>query len=283
MITQNIKVDVNIDHKIDPIICRIGEQNSRVIRFECVNYVDDIAEDVIFSTDNPTAQLRIVKPDNTFVIVNAVRAEPTDRVLFDVILPAEAAQVSGLGYYDFRIYDSALAEPGPTDFLYTASGRFIVDDDMLTDEMIASVASVNGLVFPDDFLTSADLTDYVRQEQLEDYSTTTEMENYVSEQIGLIPSPLDNYSTIETVVGKWIDGRDVYMCVYDLSANPKVVYATYTNTNIPAVPMQIIDARGIHSDGTGYVLDGYSDNGTLSFRGMGTDTLSYIIIRYVKV
>jgi len=210
MITQKITVDVNHTKNPEPIVCRLGESGTRIIRFELVEYVDGIAEAVEYSQENPTAQLRIVKPDNTFVIVNAVRAEPTERVLFDVVLPAEAAQVVGIGFYDFRIYDGADEEPAPDAFLYTEHGQVIIDDDILTDEMIESVASANGMVFPDDFLTSADLADYVTDEELEDYAT----KNYVEEAIAEIPDPLHNYSENEVKVGTWIDGSDLYERTY---------------------------------------------------------------------
>ena len=182
MITQRITVDVNHTKAPDPIVCRIGEQNTRTIRFEPVEYVDGVAEAVTYNQENPTAMLRILKPDNTFVMVNAGRAEPDDRVVFDVILPAEASQVTGIGVYDFRIYDSALEEPEPADFLYTFQGKFIIDDDMITDEMIESVAAVNGYTFPDDFLTQG--ADVVSQEELdetlEDYATKTYVDDAIA-------------------------------------------------------------------------------------------------------
>lgn len=197
MITQKIKVDVNHTKNPEPIVCRLGESGTRIIRFELVEYVDGIAEAVEYTQENPTAQLRIVKPDNTFVIINAVRAEPTERVIFDVVISAEVSQVAGIGFYDFRIYDGAGEEPAPDAFLYTEHGQVIIDDDMLTDEMIESVAAVNGLIFPDDFLTSADLSDYATK-------------SYVDDAIAAIPDPLHNYSTNETIVGKWIDGKPIY-------------------------------------------------------------------------
>lgn len=210
MITQKITVDVNHTKNPEPIVCRLGESGTRIIRFELVEYVDGVAEAVTYSQETPAAQLRIVKPDNTFVIVNAVRAEPTEQVLFDVVLPAEAAQVVGIGFYDFRIYDGADEEPAPDAFLYTEHGQVIIDDDMLTDEMIESVAAANGMIFPDDFLTSADLSDYVTEEELNDYATKT----YVDDAIAAIPSPLHDYSKTEKIVGTWVDGSDLYECTY---------------------------------------------------------------------
>ena len=207
MITQKIMVDVNHTKNPEPIVCRIGESGTRIIRFELVEYVEGVAEAVTYSQENPTAQLRIVKPDNTFIIVNAVRAEPTENVLFDVVIPAEAAQVVGIGFYDFRIYDGADEEPAPDAFLYTEHGQVIIDDDMLTDEMIESVAAVNGLIFPDDFLTSADLSDYATKQ-------------YVDDSIATIPDPLDTYSTTERKVGTWIDGKDVFEKVVDTGQLP---------------------------------------------------------------
>ena len=194
MVTSRLRVDVN-NHAAPDIIARIGEGDTRQIVF-LPGYYDEEGEfrQLTIDAENIFARFRMVKPDNTFVIVDMSLLTPTsDPVEFIVTLTPEMSQIAGLCFYDLRIGDGETVDT----FLYSAGGRFIVDDDMLTDEMIESVAAVNGLVFPDDFLTSADMEDYATKE-------------YVNDAIAEIPDPLDVYSESEHVVGKWIDNKPVY-------------------------------------------------------------------------
>ena len=167
MLTSEIKIDVN-NHTAPDIYARVGESNTRRVKFY-PGYYDPDGNFVGLSTEEESirVEFRMVKPDNTFVLVDLPISIVEDPITFRVMLTPEMCQVSGSGYYDIRISDSE----EDSDFLYTASGRFIIDDNMLTDEMIESVAAANGYVFPDDFLTTADLEDFVTQEQLDDYAT----------------------------------------------------------------------------------------------------------------
>lgn len=193
MVATQIRLDLN-GKKGPDLWARLGESDTRQIVMH-PGYFDPEGTWVplVIDAENIFAKFRIVKPDNTFVIMDASLYLPSDPSIFVVTLPETATQVAGLGYYDLRIGDGETQDT----FLYSAGGRFIIDDDMLTAEMIASVASVNGLVFPDDFLTSADMEDYATKE-------------YVNDAIAEIPDPLHNYSTSEKIVGSWIDGKPIY-------------------------------------------------------------------------
>ena len=192
MVATQIRLDLN-GKKGPDLWARLGESDTRQIVMH-PGYYDPEGNWVplVIDSENINAKFRIVKPDNTFVIQDASLYLPSDPSIFVVTLPETATQVAGLGYYDLRIGDGET----PDTFLYSAGGRFIIDDDMITDEMIESVASVNGLVFPDDFLTSADLSDYATKE-------------YVDEAIAEIDI-LHTYSTDEQIVGTWIDGSALY-------------------------------------------------------------------------
>lgn len=214
MVAQEIWIDVN-NHVAGDIVTRIGEGNARQIVFKPF-YYNDAGEkvQVVIDSENIHGMFRMVKPDNTFVITDLSLYVPSsDPAIFIATMTPAMSQVAGRGYYDIRIGDTEDA----SEFLYSAQGNFIIDDDMLTDEIIESVAEVDGLIFPDDFLTSADLENYVTNDDLseilEDYAT----EDYVTEAISEIDTK-HNYSTSEKIVGKWIDGTtDVYEKVITFS------------------------------------------------------------------
>ena len=202
MLTSEIRVDVN-NHTAPDIYARVGESNTRRVKFS-PGYYDTDGNFVGLSTeeDSIRVQFRMVKPDNTFVVVDLPISIVEDPITFRVMLTPEMCQVAGSGYYDIRIGDSEDSD----EFLYTASGRFVIDDNMLTDEMIESIAAVNGLIFPDDFLTSADLEDYATEEYV-DTSIVEALEGYATESY---VNNIISYSTEEKVVGTWYDGKPLY-------------------------------------------------------------------------
>lgn len=236
MVATQIRLDLN-GKKGPDLWARLGESDTRQIVMH-PGYYDPEGTWVplVIDSENINAKFRIVKPDNTFVIQDASLYLPSDPSIFVVTLPAAATQIAGLGYYDLRIGDH---ESGDY-FLYSAGGRFIVDDDMITDEMIESVASVNGLVFPDDFMTSADLEDYATKE-------------YVNEAIAEIPSPLHEYSTSEKIVGTWVDGKPIYEKTINIGALSKSNSWQSFNHNIANLK-RIISCNGWMIDTTGGVL-----------------------------
>ena len=102
------------------------------------------------------ASLQIVKPDNTFVIASADIVEPEEGPSYIVCtIPLQATAVKGIGHYSLYIQDDADM------IIYSAEGKIWVDDHLITDEMIESVAEVYGLRFPQDFLTVENLVDIV--------------------------------------------------------------------------------------------------------------------------
>ena len=280
MLTSEIKVDVN-EHKAPDIYARVGENNTRRVLIK-PGYYDDSGEWVGLTTveDSIRVQFRMVKPDNTFVVVDLPISIVEDPITFRVMLTPEMCQVSGTGYYDVRIGDGEEGE-----FLYTANGRFIIDDNMLSDSMIESIAAVNGLIFPDDFLTSADLDDYVKEEELEDYAT----KGYVDTAIAGIPSPIHEYKTTdEQIVGKWIDGRDIYEKTYTLD-NPIII--TPGGTAIQSYIDNINDIRavmpGCYAFSANDISDVYLYHGSLGqLTAYIAETMSNctgFVLRYTKV
>lgn len=153
------------------------------------------------SLDLTTFELRVIyiKPDKTFVVQDYIDG------IMDI--PTQVGAVVGQGYYQIR-----LSKAGEE--IYSAQGNLIIDDYILDDSLVESVAEVNGYKFPDDFLTSADLSDYVKQEEIADMATKTYVDNAISE----IPDPLDIYSNDERQVGVWYDGKPLYEKTFYLSS-----------------------------------------------------------------
>lgn len=103
--------------------------------------------------------------------------------------------VYGSGIYNLELKASGVS-------VYTAIGRCLIDKNIDLNDYAASVAEVNGLVFPDDFLTSTDLSDYATK-------------TYVDISISTI---ILNYSTAEQNTGlKWIDGKPIYQKTFNLT------------------------------------------------------------------
>lgn len=275
MVATQIRLDLN-GKKGPDLWARLGESDTRQIVMHPGYYdPDGNWVPLVIDSENIFAKFRIVKPDNTFVIQDASLYLPSDPSIFVVTLPAAATQVAGLGYYDLRIGDGET----PDTFLYSAGGRFIVDDDMITDEMINSVASVDGLVFPDDFLTSADLSDYATKE-------------YVDDAIAEIPDPTHVYSTDEKVVGTWIDGRNVYEKTFDvgyLNSSAKSIAHGISNLNL------VLNVHGSAYNGSYNLTIPYSTTDASSCIGVAinatnlivyssgrSDYYSYVTIQYIK-
>lgn len=133
-----------------------------------------------------SADFRLIKPDGTFVVKSGAIVQNT----VIVQITEQMCTVYGSGIYNLELKASGVS-------VYTAIGRCLIDKNIDLNDYAASVAEVNGLVFPDDFLTSADLSDYV---------TETELETAISN----IHTPI-NFSTAEQNTGlKWVDGKTIY-------------------------------------------------------------------------
>lgn len=200
MVTQ--KIVTMLCNDVLPPIRMVSGDVGREVRLEI--YASEESTTPI-DLETYFAAITIIKPDNNFVIKD-----------FDndvVELPEQAGAVTGHGYYQIKIYTAGDHQ------IYTGQGPFIVDDDILSDEMIESISEVNGYKFPDDFLTDADLREYVTKYELEDAlagiiddDTTDYNSTWSSYKINEALSNVGTvYSTDERIVGKWIDDTtDVY-------------------------------------------------------------------------
>lgn len=96
------------------------------------------------------------------------------------------------------------------------------------------------------------------------------------------------YSTTEQKVGKWIDGKTVYECVFDFGSDLVITNTAFTNTTVNASNMQtLIYALGIYSTGaTIYNLMPNINNNLIrlqSDRNNGSANVRYLILRYTKI
>lgn len=206
MVTQ--KIVTRLSNADLPPVRMVSGDIGREIQLEIYASEESLAP---INLETYHASITIIKPDNTFVIQDFT----TDKVE----LPEQAGAVTGHGYYQIKIYTTGDHQ------IYTGQGAFIVDDEILSDEMIESIAEVNGYQFPDDFLTEYDLREYVKKYELEDAIAgiieddetalnSTWSSSKISEALSNVGT---NYSTTEKVVGKWIDGTtDVYERTFQL-------------------------------------------------------------------
>lgn len=95
------------------------------------------------------------------------------------------------------------------------------------------------------------------------------------------------YSETPQKVGTWIDGRDVYRCVYDLGSDISVPNTSFANTSIDASLMGVLlDVKAIYSTGvTVYNVMGNINNDILRLQTDRNDnqiSCRYIIVLYVE-
>ena len=188
-----------------------------------------------------SAAIEIVKPDGMFVITECSIVEGN----IIVTLPAQALAVRGLAHYIIRITTA------DDKIIFSAAGSIWVDDALITNELLESISEVYGLTFPDDFLTTADLADYVTIDDLRaalsDYALKTDIIDVVPNPSGAaaadlskikigseiykIPDPLERWSENEQIVGIWTDGRPVYKKSFNFAipSNNYVTVATSIN------------------------------------------------------
>ena len=211
MVTQEITIFLDNMDPLDPIRMVSGDIG-REIRFT-VYRRHDVTEPIDLETYS--AEVTFIKPDKTFVIEDL----DTDQLE----IPEQAGAVTGRGYYQIRIYTSG------THQIYSNQGDFIIDDTVLSTEMIESVAEVNGYKFPDDFLTSADLSSYATKDYvvsqcdslIEDDTTSgiqTWSSSKIADELAAI-NPETIYSTDEQKIGKWINDSDLYMQTYRIKTD----------------------------------------------------------------
>lgn len=227
MITGKYKITFT-DEKAPKINCKYSEVNREII------FTPDVEV-----SDSYSAELVIVKPDGTFTISAGTILETGDIV---VTIPSQATVVKGVGQYLIRIFDN-------TTNIYSAYGDIWVDDNLLTDDIIESVAEVNGNIFPDDFALKSEIPS---ADSLIDDDTTVTDKTWSSDKIAgeiatATPSPstyiddnevlynktwssekisyelgqitgLDIYSTTEQPVGKWVDNSMAYQKTFIINS-----------------------------------------------------------------
>jgi len=194
-----------------------------------IAFVPDIDIPTEYSVD-----IVIVKPDNTFVIERGTISE--GKILVDI--PEQAGAVSGVGGYILKVYDNDLC-------VYSASGGLMVDDHLLLDSMIESVAEAYGYQFPQDFAriddsaTGTETTwssDKIAEEIagatpdiIDDenvlYDKTWSSEK-ISRELGNV-QPYHVYTTTEQPVGRWIDGKTVYEKTFYITSIPTTSTANF--------------------------------------------------------
>lgn len=213
MITQRVKLDVN-NRQGSTIYARMGEKNLRQIVFILTRKDEESGEDV--AVDIPAGavgQLRILKPSNNFAIIDLVKATlESGSTIFTATLPEQAVTVGGLCYYDVRIEETT------SKFIFSVTGHMVVDDSVISSGVLEDVSDVNGLVFPDDFLTIEDAGAVIDDTTTSTESTwssqkiNSEIGDQIEQAIADIPIPevSDDYVLdSEKKVGTWL-GKDLY-------------------------------------------------------------------------
>lgn len=210
MITQRVKLDVN-NQQGPTIYARMGEKNLRQIVFILTRKDEESGEDV--SVDIPAGavgQLRILKPSNNFVIVDLVKTTlESGSTIFTATLPEQAVTVGGLCYYDVRIEETT------SKFIFSVTGHMVVDDSVISSGVLEDVSEVNGLVFPDDFLTIDDHFATIDDSIISSSSVWSSFKTNAA--IESIPDPVVVYSTEEHQTNRiWLDNRRIYSRTYFL-------------------------------------------------------------------
>lgn len=129
MLAQTIQISFS-SYAADTIRIHTGETGREIAFIPDMDISGEYSADFI-----------VIKPDDTFTIAAATITDGK----INVEIPEQAGAVAGAGHYILKIYDSGEV------CIYSASGGFMVDDHLLTDGIIESVAEVYGYQFPQDF------------------------------------------------------------------------------------------------------------------------------------
>lgn len=207
MITQEIPISLLMEPQKN-LIFRQGDFGNQIkIKFPDL-------------TGITSAEFRLIKPDDTF-IVSSVEIIENDIL---ITITEQMSIISGYCIFNLRLIND-------NSNIYTYVGRALIDNNINLDDYAASVAEVNGLVFPDDFLTETDLSQYATK-------------TYVNAAIAEIPvyTPPD-YSTIPHKTGrKWIDGKDIWEVTLILDT---AISVTPSGNTLPLTIMESLDIDNI--------------------------------------
>lgn len=178
---------------------------------------NDVWNEIVFLFDSKldnitSAEFRLIKPDNTFVILTGTVEEN----MATFTITEQCCVIPGRCHFNLRLINSSAN-------IYTYVSNCIIDINLNLEDGIESTAEANGYTFPDDFLTSADLSNYATK-------------TYVDTAIVNVPvyTPI-NYSFTEQKTGrKWVDGKDEY----ERTLNPDL---TLTGSGQIVMSMDSID------------------------------------------
>lgn len=253
------------------LTCRYGEEMRQYI------FKPDI------DVSGLSCLLQIAKPDGTFTENGVeVHTDPdTGECTLVITIPQQATVVKGVARYSICCYGEVETE---THLLYSAEGPLWVDDDLITEEMIESVAEVNGYTFPQDFVTIDMLSEIIPEALPAEYGFYLRAAQDTGDPEwapidmpypGYGPSDAGKsltvnadgtgvewkksqhvYSTAEQIVGKWIDGSAVYEKTVHIE-NTTAYFSDYingaeiTNVNLPISMDFVANRNNIFMCGNG--------------------------------
>ena len=276
MIVNQTPYPISFEREMSQALtCRYGEEMRQYIFKPDVN------------VSGLSCLLQIAKPDGTFTENGVeVHTDPdTGECTLVITIPTQATVVKGLARYSICCYGEVETE---THLLYSAEGPLWVDDDLITEEMIQSVAEVNGYTFPQDFVTIDMLSEIIPEALPAEYGFYLRAAQDTGDPEwapidmpypGYGPSDAGKsltvnadgtnvewkkvqhvYSTQEQVVGKWIDGSTVYEKTFSGTTSSTSTYLPNTS-----------DVDSVISMG-GYIVDSGGTKFCIPYR----DTADYI-------
>lgn len=304
MIVNQTPYPISFEREISQALtCRYGEEMRQYI------FKPDI------DVSGLSCLLQIAKPDGTFTENGVeVHTDPdTGECTLVITIPTQATVVKGLAKYSICCYGEVETE---THLLYSAEGPLWVDDDLITEEMIESVAEVNRYTFPQDFVTIDMLSDIIPEALPAEYGfyLRASLDNGDPEWApidmpypGYGPSDAGKsltvnadgtnvewkkvqhvYSTQEQVLGKWIDGTTVYERVIEYDTPFTIANDTwYTSTESYPGINKVINAWIINTDGAiynGIIVLIQNDKLVIGnqTKTQPISNLKYVILRYTK-
>ena len=263
MIVQTIEISLSKGRAPD-LLAHVAESGREI----------EMIPDVELSADDYTAEIDTVKPDGTFTMTNCI-IDADGHIIAPII--EQAVAVKGLCHYIIKIYNDDLV-------IYSACGSLWVDDHLITDDMIESIAEVNGYRFPQDFPTFDDIPtaeDFIDDNALELDKT------WSSDKINNELSNIDvmhHYTEQEKVVGTWINGKPLYEVTIHFvntrsSFSDFVTVTQIANLNV-TVTINFTCLRNTdYITGTGSTRQEIATNYCIAFRTSGNN-LQYRIDGY---
>lgn len=201
---------------------------------------NDVGNDIVFLFDAKldditSAEFRLIKPDNTFVILTGT----VDGNTATFTITEQCCAIPGRCHFNLRLMNSSSN-------IYTYVSNCIIDINLNLEDAIESTAEVNGYIFPDDFALKNEIPD------TDDFATKKYVDNAISSIHVYIPL---SYSTVEQVTGqKWIDGKPIYQKTFYIAPNG---YADISDLNID----KVVSSDGVMelNNGVFYHLNIYGD------------------------